>query len=387
MKHLFTAILLAGTFATPIATATEPQNGSGETDGYHIVWQDLFDGTELNPLRWDMEVNGTGGGNHELQYYTDRSENVRLGDDGNGNGCLIITARRENYSGRNFTSGRINSKNRIAFTHGKLEASIKLPSTANGLWPAFWMMGNDYDQVGWPKCGETDILEMGNSNGIQSGTQARYFNGACHWGQGWPAASYAKSTTKTYSLQDGEFHLFTLIWDENAIVMYVDLDKAPKQNPYYKLDCPANEPDNVWSAGNYFHKPNFILFNLAVGGDFTGIHDAGSITALNEENNNEASMYVNYVKIYQKGLDNEELDAAEPGDESGITPSIAMEDSFDIRYSGDCISSDCPQMTVYTLSGTPVARTDTGEICTSAFAPGVYLASNIGTTRKILVKN
>lgn len=389
MKHSsilpLTAVMLASALGAEAQTAA-PQTGSGETDGYSLVWQDLFDDVSLNPLRWDIEVTGTGGGNNELQYYTDRTENVRLGDDGCGNGCLILTARRENYSGKNFTSGRINSKNRIAFTHGKIEASIKLPSTANGLWPAFWMMGNDYDAVGWPKCGETDILEMGNAEGIGAGSQDKFFNGACHWGQGWPAASYAKSTTKAYSLQDGEFHLFTLIWDENSIAMYVDLDKYPKQNPYYKLDCPCDDPDNEWSAGNYFHKDNFILFNLAVGGDFTGIHQADKITALNNDNNQEASMYVNYVKIYQKGLTSENLDAADAGDMSGIMD-ITMNPAADIFYDGVNLQSTTDNLYLYSLTGTCVASTADGEICTYGLTPGVYLATNHETTRKIFVKN
>ncbi len=370
------------------ADSAEPQEGSGATDGYSLVWQELFDGQELNPLRWDIEVNGSGGGNNELQYYTDRAENVRLGDDGNGNGCLILTARRENYSGKNFTSGRVNSKNRIAFKHGKIEASIKLPRTANGLWPAFWMMGNDYDEVGWPKCGETDILEMGNAEGIKHGTQERFFNGACHWGQGWPAASYAKSTTKTYSLQDGEFHLFTVIWDENAISMYVDLDRQPRQNPYYKIDIPADDPDNEWSAGNYFHKDNFILFNLAVGGDFTGLHNASDITALNDGNGNEASMYVNYVRIYQKGLTTENLDALDPGDRdtsAGVSDMIA-EDNGRISFDDTTVTSAHPSLALYSLSGLKVAATDCGVLSVDSLSPGVYLAHSPLHTEKICIR-
>ena len=187
MKKFF-FFLSSSLFLLP-SFAAEPQTGSGETDGYKLVWQDLFDNGELNPLRWNIEVNGNGGGNAELQYYTDSENNVHVGDDGQGNGCLILTARRENYKNKNFTSGRLNSMNLVTFTHGKIEASIKLPKTANGLWPAFWMMGNDWQSVGWPKCGETDILEMGNSEGIKNGTQDRFFNGACHWGQGWTNAS------------------------------------------------------------------------------------------------------------------------------------------------------------------------------------------------------
>ncbi|MCM1071352.1 MAG: glycoside hydrolase family 16 protein [[Clostridium] fimetarium] len=385
--HIIAAAIIATILPLNVFSA-EPQNGSGATDGYALVWQDLFDGQELNPMRWDIEVNGTGGGNNELQYYTDRPANVRLGDDGLGNGCLILTARRENYSGKNFTSGRVNSKNRIAFTHGKLEASIKLPRTADGLWPAFWMMGNDYDQVGWPKCGETDILEMGNAEGIKNGTQERFFNGACHWGQGWPAASYAKSSTKTYSLQDGEFHLFTLIWDEHSIAMYVDLDRQPKQNPYYKIDIPADEPDNEWSAGNYFHKDNFILFNLAVGGDFTGLHSASAITALNDGNSQEASMYVNYVKIYQKGLTTENLDALDPGDadQAAGADTLLADGAAAIAFDGFSVTSTTPELAIYSLSGSRLMATDSGVLRVDSLSPGVYLAHNSRHTRKICIR-
>lgn len=282
---------------------TLSQEGSAAVnDGYKLVWEDLFDGSSLDSSVWNIEVNGDGGGNNELQYY--RAENVSLGkDQASGRNCLILTAKRESYGNKSFTSGRVNSKNKKAFTHGKVEALIKLPSTANGLWPAFWMMGNDYDQVGWPRCGEIDILEMGNQGGISAGTQDRFLNGACHWGYykdvgggNWAYPNYAKHSTWSYSLQDGEYHLFTLIWDESALKMYVDYDKYPGSNPYYEMAITSKDDD--WGTGYYFHHDFFILFNLAVGGNFTGIHNASAITALPA--GGDASMYVDYVKVYQK---------------------------------------------------------------------------------------
>lgn len=300
---------------TPRALAGE-QSGSGETQGYRLVWQDLFDNGELNTQRWNIEVNGDGGGNNELQYYTGSDSNVRVGDDGEGNGCLIITARRENRNGKNFTSGRINSKNKVAFTHGKVEASIKLPKTANGLWPAFWMLGNDFDRVGWPACGEIDILEMGHADGIAAGRQDRYFNGACHWGPYWPNASDAQAFTSPYSLQDGEFHLYTCIWDDTEIRMYLDLDKYPTRAPYYTINITEINPANGYAPGNYFHKDMFIIFNLAIGGSFPGIYDASGITALNSANGQQASMYVDYVKVYQKGTGSDHFFSLVAGDSS-----------------------------------------------------------------------
>ena len=278
------------------------QIGSGETDGYKLVWQDLFDGDTLDETVWNIEVNGDGGGNNELQYY--RRENVSLGkDEASGCNALILTAKREKFSNKDFTSGRINSKNKKAFKYGKIEASIKLPKTANGLWPAFWLMGNDFDQVGWPRCGEIDILEMGNSNGIKNNTQDRYFNGACHWGfykdvgnNNWAYPNYAKASTWSYSLQDDEYHLYTIIWNEENIRMYVDMDKYPDTNPYFEMGITGDDSD--WSVAKYFHHDFFILFNLAVGGNFPGIRTASGITAIPE--GGSASMYVDYVRVYQK---------------------------------------------------------------------------------------
>lgn len=378
-------MMLAGAAAIPAAMCAEPQEGSGETDGYRLVWQDLFDNGILNDLRWNVEQNANGGGNHELQYYADREENVRVGDDGQGNGCLILTARRENLGGRQFTSGRVNSRDKVAFTHGKVEASIKLPPTADGLWPAFWMMGNDYGEVGWPKSGETDILEMGNADGIRNGTQDRYFNGAMHWGQGWPAGSYARATTKSYSLQDGEFHLFTAVWDENEMRMYVDLDRQPLQTPYFRMGITHDDPGNEWSPGNYFHKLNFIIFNMAVGGDFTGIHEAGNITALNDANGNEASMYVNYVKVYQKGTADEDLYTIVPGDEASVADVSADRTQIALR-GGIVTAPGVASIAVYDATGRPVAFGEGDRLDLAGLSPGIYVIAAGGSTLKTVIR-
>lgn len=378
-------MMLAGAAAIPAAMCAEPQEGSGETDGYRLVWQDLFDNGILNDLRWNVEQNANGGGNHELQYYADREENVRVGDDGQGNGCLILTARRENLGGRQFTSGRVNSRDKVAFTHGKVEASIKLPPTADGLWPAFWMMGNDYGEVGWPKSGETDILEMGNADGIRNGTQDRYFNGAMHWGQGWPAGSYARATTKSYSLQDGEFHLFTAVWDENEMRMYVDLDRQPLQTPYFRMGITHDDPGNEWSPGNYFHKLNFIIFNMAVGGDFTGIHEAGNITALNDANGHEASMYVNYVKVYQKGTADEDLYTVVPGDEASVADVSADRTQIELR-GGIVTAPGAGSIAVYDATGRPVAFGEGDRLDLAGLSPGIYVIAAAGSTLKTVIR-
>lgn len=280
-------------------TEAKPENnelGSGEKDGYKLVWEDRFAEGSLNKSNWTIEVNGNGGGNNELQFY--REENVTIGKEPKTEKtCLILTAKKEQFGGKQFTSGRLITKGKKFFKYGKIEASIKLPKTANGLWPAFWMMGNDFDQVGWPQCGEIDILEMGHANGIKNGTQDKYFNGAMHWGIWKPTGGnpmYAKDNTASYGLQD-DFHLYTVIWDENAVKMYLDLDKNPNASPYFEMAITNKADDN--SPGRYFHKDNFILLNLAVGGHFPGIQNASQVTALNS---GQAQMYIDFVKVYQK---------------------------------------------------------------------------------------
>ena len=379
-------LIATALLVSPLAMAASSQDGTGETDGYKLVWQDLFDANELNSQRWNIEVNGDGGGNNELQYYTDRAENVRLGDDGKGNGCLILTAKKEVYGGRQATSGRITSKNKIAFKHGKIEAAIKLPKTANGLWPAFWMMGNDYDQVGWPRCGETDIMEFGNATGIKNGTQDRYFNGACHWGQSWENhPNYARAVTYQYSLQDDEFHIYTLIWDEEKVAMYVDLDKYPDAEPYYIMTIPATNDTN--SPGYYFHKENFILFNLAVGGNFPGIWDINQITALNESNGYQASMYVNYVKIYQKGTADESSSFLDKGDmgDAGVETVAA---GLDMNYNGKMLNfSDKADVVVYDIAGKMVASHKAVDtVSVAGFVPGIYVVKAVCNGKQLVEK-
>lgn len=270
--------------------------GSGETNGYRLVWEDLFNEPNLNTKNWFVEVNGNGGGNDELQYY--RNENISLGKEPETNrGCLIITAKKESFNGKSATSGRLNTRDKFAVKYGKIEASIKLPKTANGLWPAFWMLGADHAVVDWPKCGEIDIMEFGNEYGIKNGLQDRYFNGALHWGPSWNNGAYpnyAQHYTADYGLQD-DFHLYTLIWDEAKISMYLDLDKNSAAKPYFEMNITDKTNEN--SPGNYFNKEFFIILNLAVGGNFTKIWDINKVTGLNS---GEAKMYVDYVKVYQK---------------------------------------------------------------------------------------
>lgn len=276
----------------------EPVNPSEpDMDGYTLVWNADFASSSV-PSNWNIEVNGDGGGNNELQYYCTKGVSVAQ-DPAEGKHCLVLTATKENYMGKKCTSGRVNTLGNTYFQYGKIEARVWFPKTARGLWPAFWMMGNDFSSVGWPACGETDIVELGNSNGF-GGNEERYFNGASHWGPDWQTHyQNANAVTNGYSVEDG-FHIFTCIWTPEKVSMYVDRAAHPSAAPYYEMTIPVSTQSNA--PGKYFHKPNFIIFNLAVGGNFPGIYDINNVTALAD---GPRSMYVDWVRVYQRGDEGE----------------------------------------------------------------------------------
>lgn len=388
MNILFTALMVLATQRVVAQNdfATEPntiramdkaysgdEGGTGETNGYVLVWQDSFNGSALNETsNWNIEVNGNGGGNSELQYY--RRENIAVGQEPvSGTNCLIITGKKEDYGGKTCTSGRLTTQNKMSFKYGKLEARIKLPKTANGLWPAFWLLGADIASNAWPKCGEVDILEMGNATGIKNGTQEKYFNGACHWGyyeNGW-YPNYAKATTSSYSLQD-DFHLYTIIWDTQSIKMYLDWDKYPNANPYYEMGITSNTSDK--DVANYFHKPYFVIFNLAIGGNFPQIWNIGNITALEA---GDVKMYVDYVKFYQKGDVGEEYDG--PSMTDITAPETATSQHFEL-YPNPATNYVCiggnsrpTRISFFNIAGQEVLNTsNTDFIDTSALPAGTY---------------
>ena len=288
--NLLTAFALALPLGVSAQTTTPPS-------GYELRWSDEFNGTSLNTTLWNIEENGNGGGNQELQYY--RKENVAVHD-----GNLVLTARRENYNNKQFTSGRVNTRDKAYFKHGIIQARIKFPKTANGVWPAYWMMGNDYGKVGWPKCGEIDIVETGNADGIKNGTQTRHFGSTLHWGTGAGAAHKQYGTSylapETNPLQNDDYHIITMEWNGNFMQMFYDLEdfsvSAKSKARFYSVSIPSST--NTSDIGYYFQKPFFFIFNLAVGGNYTGIYNAGGITAMPNAGD-EAKMYVDWVRVYQ----------------------------------------------------------------------------------------
>lgn len=276
MKHLLTAL-----FAATLA-AVQPVNCSAQD--YKLVWSDEFDTNTIGTV-W-RAIDNEAPYNNEMQAYTSRPENVSV-EDGN----LVITARREQFGGRHFTSGRIDTHGMVSFTHGKLVARIRMPRLTNGLWPALWMMGEELGEGAWPKCGEIDIMEAGHSEAIANGTQERTFAGTIHWGES--TDKHKMYTPGNYTAPydvTGDYHLFTMQWDDNELSFFLDDSKEP----YFTKSIKSG-----FSMSEYFHHPYYIILNLAVGGDYTGIHNADGITALPMDGD-EAKMYVDYIRLYQK---------------------------------------------------------------------------------------
>lgn len=245
---------------------------------YALVWSDEFDGTTLNTDNWTIEVNGNGGGNKELQYYTDRNENIRI-----ENGNLVIEARKENYNNREYTSGRINSRDKKYFKYGKIEARIQVPK-GGGTWPAFWMMGNDYSKVGWPKCGEIDIIEhVGNQPRMASfATHTPYKNGTK--GNNWSSRSYLDGLEE-------EYHTYGIEWLEDD---YNGMDRIHFTIDGERLATVMEDAEHV--DDNYywpFNKEHFIIINLAIGGSMGGNVDNSIFDA-------PVLMKIDWVRVYQR---------------------------------------------------------------------------------------
>lgn len=236
--------------------------------GYSLVWNDEFDNKTINSNSWTFESgNNNGWGNNELEYYTDRSQNVFV-----SNGNLIIEARKEQYNGYNYTSTRMITKNKKVFKYARVDMRAKMPK-GKGIWPALWMLGNNIDQVNWPACGEIDVLEY-------LGHETNKIYGTLHWGAN-TAAHASKGTNYTLSSGgfDQEFHVYSLLWKQDEIKVLVD-DKL-------YLTVVASDI----AGSNPFNSNFFFIFNLAVGGNWPGSPDATTTFP--------QRLVVDYIRVFQ----------------------------------------------------------------------------------------
>lgn len=229
---------------------------------WNLVWSDEFNGSSIDSSNWTFDTGGGGWGNKELECYTSRSVNARV-----QNGNLLIIARHESYGGSDYTSARLKTQGLRSFMYGKIVASIKLPA-GQGLWPAFWMLGNDITQVGWPECGEVDIMEHIDNVPRINGTMHWYNNGNASYG----GTVQCDSVTK--------YNTYSVEWNPDSVVWFLD------GKEYWAGDI-AN---GVNSTGE-FHQPFFVLLNMAVGGDWPGSPDSTTVFP--------DTMFVDYVRVYQ----------------------------------------------------------------------------------------
>lgn len=241
-----------------------------------LSWHDEFNGPNGTPpdgTKWLVETGGNGWGNSELEYYTARPQNIRQ-----ENGYLVIEAMKEKFTGpdgveRNYTSGRVNTRERFNQKYGRFEARIKNPP-GRGVWPAFWLLGDDFSPVGWPACGEVDIME-----GI--GPLGSEIRGSLHG----PGYSGRNSLSSTYQLPAGDFsdafHVFALEWEPGALRFYVD-------GHLYATKTPSDLP-----AGKHwvYDHPFFLILNLAVRGDIP--HGLDPSTVFPQR------MLVDYVRVFK----------------------------------------------------------------------------------------
>jgi beta-glucanase (GH16 family) len=243
---------------------------------WSLVWADEFDsGTQPDPAKWVHDLGGGGWGNRELQTYTDRTNNIRIAA-----GSLVIEARAEQFTGtdgrtRDYTSARLKTKGKAAWTYGRIEARIQVPR-GQGIWPAFWTLGTNQNSVGWPACGEIDIME-------HIGREPTQVHGTILG----PGYSGGGGIGKAFPLPDGkafadDFHVFAAEWEPERIRWFVD------GRQYFEV-TPANlPPDTKW----VFDAPQFVLLNLAVGGNWPGAPDATTMFP--------QRMRVDYVRVYAR---------------------------------------------------------------------------------------
>lgn len=234
---------------------------------WNLVWHDEFDAPDVDLSRWRPEIGYTGGTNGELEIYTARPENLLI-----ANGCLVIAVREENYKGYRYTSARLTTQGLNSWTYGRIEARIKIPA-GQGIWPAFWMLGDDIATLGWPECGEIDIMEaIGRSPDTVRGT----VHGPGYFRDDSIGADFVLTGKKFAD----DFHLFAVEWEPNKIRWFAD--------EHCYLTLTPNHVPGKW----VFDHPFFILLNVAVGGHWPGYPD--------ETASFPQFMVVDYVRVYTR---------------------------------------------------------------------------------------
>jgi len=258
-----------GNSAQQTKTVTIAQDDPDYVEPDGLIWSEEFDGSTINNSVWTFETGAGGWGNNELQMYTS-SGNATI-----QNGKLIITAKKvnDNKEAGSYISARMITKGKKEFTYGKIEVRAKLPS-GTGIWPAIWMLGGNIDGVGWPACGEIDIMEY-------VGYQPNIVHSTVHMPAGY--GDTADGNHKTLETAEEEFHIYGIIWSESSILFYTD---TPDNVTH--LYAPAIKNGSTWP----FNKPHFLILNVAVGGNWGGAQGIDNSIF-------PQSMEVDYVRVYE----------------------------------------------------------------------------------------
>jgi beta-glucanase (GH16 family) len=324
LRMLLSAAVVATTVAGALTLASH--NDTADAAVGPVTWSDEFNGAAGTPVdgsKWNFDVGGGGFGNSELQYYTNSTTNVRQ----NGAGQLAITARKENpsnfqcwYGTCQYTSGRILTSGKFTQKYGRFEASIKVPK-GQGIWPAFWMLGDNLGSVGWPQSGEIDIME-------NVGKEPNTLYGTVH-GPGYSGGS-AISGSRTLGAPLGDaFHSFAVEWSPNLIVWYLD-------GAEYHRVTPATLGGRQW----VFDHPFFLILNVAVGGNWPGSPDASTSFP--------QTMLVDWVRVSAWN--------------EGTTPPPATGSALKSNFSGRCIdvpngnSADGTRIQLWDCNGSTAQR-------------------------------
>ncbi|MBC8181382.1 glycoside hydrolase family 16 protein [candidate division KSB1 bacterium] len=278
IQRIFFVLLIIANFATCGKDKNPVKNEEDDIvvpEGYKLVWNDEFNGTEIDLTKWEHEVNAQGGGNNELQYYTDRKINSYIED-----GKLIIQALKETYTGpegtREYTSARLRTAKKGDWKYGRFEIKATLPH-GQGLWPAIWMLPTDWKYGGWAASGEIDIMEL-------IGHKPNEVFGTLHYGGEYPNNVHTgKSDTLTTGNFSENFHVFILEWEEKAFRWYVD-------DIYYQTQTTWHSDNADYPApfDQFFH----LLLNVAVGGNWPGKPDNTTVFP--------QRMVVDYVRVFKK---------------------------------------------------------------------------------------
>jgi len=277
-KSLFLPLLFVGFFSCsnePSYIPTENLGNNGATiidnvtptgDLTTLIWSDEFENNGApSASNWNLETIPPNNGswwNEEQQYYTDRRENSIV-----ANGILKIIAKKELYSGKNYTSARLTTQDLFEFQYGKVEIRAKLPE-GQGTWPALWFLGSNIDQVSWPRCGEIDLMEHGNE-------EAGYVSSAVHLANA-NGHDYYLTGGQVIQNQASEFHLYEMYWTVSKMEFFVDGKK------HHEFTVNPEMP---------FHQPFFIIINVAMGGTFTNNNI--------DQNFISSSMDIDYIRVYQ----------------------------------------------------------------------------------------